>query len=247
MATSVSQRTTLGGAGRLAAEIIAAFAGLFIASAALGVWVPTPAVEWLQTPLLALAMWGAVLVGALMLRLRRSSYRQLGLARPSNWLRILGLAVLAAIVANLGALALGMVIQATTDWPPLDLTYIRQSIEGHAAAYLTWVVLVVWGSAAVGEELFARGFVMNRLTALFGGGRLAIPAAVLAQALLFGLLHAIQGPTGIVITGFVGVILAITYYASGRNLWAPIIAHGLMDTYGLTLIFLGLPLPGHVN
>ncbi len=247
MTASASKRAGLVGAAQSAAEIVAAFAGLFIASAVLGVLVAHNAVEWLQTPLLALAMWGAVLVGALLLRLRRSSYRQLGLARPVGWTRTLVLAVIAAVAANLGALALGMAIQATTDWPPLDLTYIRLSIEGNAAAYLVWMVLVVWGSAAVGEELFARGFVMDRLTNLFGGSRIAIAAAVLAQALMFGLLHAIQGPTGVLITAFVGVILAITYYASGRNLWAPIIAHGLMDTYGLTLIFLGLPLPGHMN
>ncbi|WP_292105439.1 CPBP family intramembrane glutamic endopeptidase [Brevundimonas sp.] len=234
-------------AAQSAAEIIAAFGGLFFASAILGALVAPNAVEWLQTPLLALAMWGAVLVGGLFLRLRRSSYRQLGLARPASWTRTLVLAVIAAVGANLGALALGIVIQATTDWPPLDLTYIRLSLEGNTAAYLVWMVLVVWGSAAVGEELFARGFVMDRLTVLFGGSRVAIAAAVLVQALLFGLLHAIQGPTGVLITAFVGVVLAITYYASGRNLWAPIIAHGLMDTYGLTLIFLGLPLPGHLN
>ncbi|MFN3815668.1 CPBP family intramembrane glutamic endopeptidase [Brevundimonas sp.] len=247
MTTKASPRNGWRGAARPAAEIVAAFAGLFIASAALGVLVTPHAAEWLRTPLLALAMWGAVLVGAFLLRLRRSSYRQLGLARPASWPRTLVLAVLAAVVANFGALALGMVIRATTAWPPLDLTYIRLSIEGNAAAYLVWMILVVWGSAAVGEELFARGFVMDRLTALFGGGRVALGAAILAQALLFGLLHAIQGPTGVVITAFVGVVLAITYYASGRNLWAPIIAHGLMDTYGLTLIFLGLPLPGHLN
>lgn len=247
MTIEVSKRGAGAGRGlRSILEIGGAFVGLFAASGVLGI-LAAPVESRFQTPLLALAMWGAVLAGALFLKLRRSSYGELGLRRPASWCRTLIWAIAAAVIANLCAVAVGAVIQTYTAWPPLDLTYIRASLHGDPLAFAVWIVLVVWGSAAVGEELFARGFVMDRLTALFGGRGLAIPSAVLIQALLFGLLHAIQGPTGIVITALVGVILAIAYYASGRNLWAPIIAHGLMDTYGLTLIFLGLPLPGHVN
>lgn len=232
---------------RAGLEIAGAFAALFAASGLLGLLAAPHVAPRFQTPVLALAMWGAVLAGALFLKLRRSSYRALGLTRPASWRRTLLWAALTAVAANLGAVFIGMGIQAFTDWPPLDLTYIRASLQGDPLAYAVWMLLVVWGSAAAGEELFARGFVMDRLATVFGGSGPALPAAVLVQALLFGLLHAIQGPTGVVITAFVGGVLAITYYASGRNLWAPIIAHGLMDTYGLTLIFLGLPLPGHVN
>jgi membrane protease YdiL (CAAX protease family) len=35
------------------------------------------------------------------------------------------------------------------------------------------------------------------------------------------------------------VIFGIAYLANGRNLWAPIIAHGVYDTIGFVLIYLG--------
>ena len=134
-----------------------------------------------------------------------------------------------------------------TDWPPMDVGYIRSSIQGNIVAYLTWIVLVVWGSAAFGEELLARGFIMNRLEAVFGKRGLGIVAAIAGQAAIFGGLHAIQGPTGILITAYAGIVLGSVYYFSGRNLWAPIIAHGIMDTMALTAMYLGLNLPGHIN
>ena len=37
-----------------------------------------------------------------------------------------------------------------------------------------------------------------------------------------------------------GAILAAIYFATGRNLWAPIIAHGIQDTVDIILIYLGV-------
>ena len=37
-----------------------------------------------------------------------------------------------------------------------------------------------------------------------------------------------------------GAILAALYFATGRNLWAPIIAHGIQDTVDVLLIYLGV-------
>jgi membrane protease YdiL (CAAX protease family) len=41
-------------------------------------------------------------------------------------------------------------------------------------------------------------------------------------------------------TAVSGLIFAILYMASGRNLWLPIITHGMVDTIGFLLIFAGL-------
>jgi membrane protease YdiL (CAAX protease family) len=37
-----------------------------------------------------------------------------------------------------------------------------------------------------------------------------------------------------------GLILGSAYLLSGQNLWAPILAHGLSDTYAIVVVFLGL-------
>lgn len=233
-------------AGALA-QIAAAIAALFLASALLGAFVTPHLPEGLRTPILGLALWGGVLAGALMLRVSKTSYRAIGFAPPASWRRCLLWALAAIIVSQAGAVLLGAIIQRTTDWAPLDVGYIRDSIEGDVVAYLTWIVLVVWGSAAFGEELLARGFIMHRLQAAFGRGRLGVALALLGQAALFGALHAIQGPSGVVITAYIGIVLAGAYFLSGRNLRAPILAHGAMDTISLTLMYFAIPLPGFIE
>lgn len=234
--------TRLGAIG----QVLLAIAGMYVASALIGLVTPVLP-ENLRTPVLALGMWGGVLAGAVMLRLSKTSYREIGFVRPTSWRRTVICAAVALAAAEAGALGLGELIRQTTDWPPLDTAYIRTSIAGDPVAYVAWIVLVVWGSAAFAEELFARGFVMDRLQAAFGRGRAGLVLAVLLQAALFGVLHAVQGPTGIVITAYVGLVFAVAYFASGRNLWAPILAHGTADTISLTLLFLGVPLPGYAT
>lgn len=227
-------------------EIVASFVGLFAAAALIGLVVPViPDVA--RMPVQALGLWGAVIVGALLLRRGGRSYRDLGLRRPASWRATLGWTALALLVAWGGTALIGLAIEAFTAWPPIDVSYIRTSIEGDPIAYLLWIGLVVWGSAAFGEELFARGFLIDRFSALFGMGRSALVLAALAQAALFGLLHAIQGPAGIVVTLYVGLVFAWIWHASGRNLWAPILAHGITDTISLTLMFAGQDLPGYIR
>ena len=58
--------------------------------------------------------------------------------------------------------------------------------------------------------------------------------------MLFGYGHYYKGPSGIVDSGVAGLILASAYMLSGRNLWVAILAHGFIDTFGLTLAYLGL-------
>ncbi len=53
---------------------------------------------------------------------------------------------------------------------------------------------------------------------------------------MFGAAHAYQGPTGMIITGVLGLIFAIMYIASGRNLWLNIVVHGVYDTLSLALV-----------
>jgi hypothetical protein len=36
-----------------------------------------------------------------------------------------------------------------------------------------------------------------------------------------------------------GLILGAAYMAAGRNLWASVLAHGFIDTYGVVAVFLG--------
>jgi uncharacterized protein len=228
-------------------QLVAAIVALFITSGFIGGLITPNLPENLRTPILGLALWGGVVAGAVMLMASKTSFGRIGFSPPANWPKCLLWVVLAVMASLAGAVAIGECIRRFTDWPPLDVSYIRTSIQGDVTAYAIWILLVVWGSAAFGEELLARGFIMNRLEAVFGRGPAGVVLAVLGQAAIFGALHAIQGATGVAITAYVGVVLAATYYLSGRNLWAPILAHGIMDTVSLTAMYLGAPLPGYIS
>jgi membrane protease YdiL (CAAX protease family) len=56
---------------------------------------------------------------------------------------------------------------------------------------------------------------------------------------LFGYGHYYKGPSEMLDSGVAGLILGAAYVLSGRNLWACILAHGFIDTFGVVMAFLG--------
>ncbi len=118
--------------------------------------------------------------------------------------------------------------------PPANPDVLVHSIEGNTLNYLVFLIPVTWGSAAFGEELLMRGFVYHRFSALAG------PAwGMVLQAALFGLGHMYQGYTGVMSLFVVGLVFGWGYLRAGRNLWPVIVAHGLIDTLSITLVYLG--------
>lgn len=109
---------------------------------------------------------------------------------------------------------------------------------GNLPAAMT-LIAGAWLSAAIGEELVFRAFLMHQLHALFGGVPGRIYPASLTGGLVFGLMHANQGLSGIVVTGLVGALFGFAYLRSGRNLWSLLLAHGLIDTWGVATLYLG--------
>jgi membrane protease YdiL (CAAX protease family) len=159
-----------------------------------------------------------------------------GLARPESIPRTLltglgGWFVVALFVgsANLGLRALGAA-------PDLEA---MRFVEGNLSAYLLMLGMA-WTSAAFGEEIAFRGYLFHRLETGFGGGRRATAIALLLQALIFSLGHIYQGWAGMLVTGLVGLCLGGLLLRVKRNLWVPIVTHGVIDTLGLTAIYLGI-------
>jgi membrane protease YdiL (CAAX protease family) len=100
-------------------------------------------------------------------------------------------------------------------------------------------VLLAWLLAAFGEEMVYRGYLLNRCADLLGRSTIGWIASAILITLLFGLAHFPQGPTGVTENIIDGAILAGVYFATNRNLLAPIIAHGVQDTVDVLLIYLG--------
>ncbi len=112
------------------------------------------------------------------------------------------------------------------------------ALEGNAPAALKLLGMALT-SAAFGEEILFRGFLLHQLTAILGAGDAARRTAIATSGITFGLAHFNQGPFGIATTGIVGLAFAWVWFRTGRNLWALILAHALVDTYGIALLYLG--------
>lgn len=146
-----------------------------------------------------------------------------------------GLAATLAITFGVNAVATKLGVQGS----PADDWFL--SLRGNFKLYLFFLIPVTWGSAAFGEEMLFRGFFIDAFQRLFGFcGPIGTTVVVVAQAVAFGLLHIYLGPGGASAAGAIGLVLGFVWWMSGRNLWAGIVAHGIIDSVSMTLVYLGL-------
>lgn len=117
-----------------------------------------------------------------------------------------------------------------------EVSAIGQAV--HPKEALLWL-LIVWTFAAFGEEMSYRGYLLTRAADLGGRSQVAYWAAVIAVSVLFGYGHYYKGPTGVVDSGFAGLVLGSAYILSRRNLWVCILAHGFIDTVAIAETLLG--------
>lgn len=101
------------------------------------------------------------------------------------------------------------------------------------------VMPFVWIFAAFGEEFFYRGYVLESVRTILGGGNAAMVVAIVVQALLFGAAHAYQGPVGMIPIGVGAIVSGFLYWAGGKRLWPLVFGHGVVDTIGFTIMFMG--------
>jgi membrane protease YdiL (CAAX protease family) len=177
------------------------------------------------------------LLGLVSIRLRDGGWSAMGFRRPASWSRILLIALAAAALRIL----LGQfVLEPVTGffWPAPSAPELANEITGNAKIALL-ALLLVWTFAAFGEEIAYRGYLLTRAADL---GRRSITAywiGIVFVSLLFGYGHYYKGPSGIVDSGVAGLILGTAYMVARRNLWACILAHGFIDTFGVIDAFFG--------
>ena len=96
--------------------------------------------------------------------------------------------------------------------------------EGAKIAPSLWVALLTVVRAGISEEVFYRGFALERLESLSGSKR----AATAIVILFFAAFHYRQGLAGIFIALVIGAILTL-FYLWKRDLLAAIVAHFMVD------------------
>jgi CAAX protease family protein len=217
-------------------DIVVLMAVTFFLDALLGAFIRVPinlekgfVFDAIGKMLLVGVAWGLI-------RLRGERLADIGLKRPASWTRIFILGIgLAAIVF------IAMCLSEKAGFRR-DLSKFKD-VQGNVELALLGVLYAFIG-AGFYEEFMFRGFLMQGLAMLFGASRVAWIAACILQGALFGAAHAYQNPLGIAITGTLGVLMGLIVLASGRNLWAVIIGHGLFDASRFVLFYFQGPPTG---
>lgn len=109
---------------------------------------------------------------------------------------------------------------------------VEGSIEG-----LLIALALSWTFAAFGEEIAYRIVMLRGLVSALGQGRAAIVAAVVIQAVVFGLVHLYQGPAGAVGATISGLVFGIVTVAGRGSIWPAALAHGANNTIGLIALY----------
>jgi membrane protease YdiL (CAAX protease family) len=177
-------------------------------------------------------------LGWISLRWRNGGWQYAGLIRPHSWWRMVALAIMAVVVLLLGS---ELVVEplAHRIWPEPE--HVSNVIESGASGWRQALVslLVVWTFAAFGEELSYRGYLLTRAAEVLGRSNLAYWAAMIVVSLFFGFGHYYKGPSGVLDSTYSGLVLGATYLLAGRNLWAPVLTHGIADTVAVLFVLMG--------
>lgn len=165
------------------------------------------------------------------------SWSDVGFRRKDFGLSLIAFSLVAAVGLLVGTSIAGslmaQLINTTPDLSKFDI------LRGDIAALIVGLILV-WTTAAFGEELLFRGFLLNeiaRWTSRSIKGPLALILALLLSSVLFGIAHSYQGLAGMILTGVAGAGFGAVYLIRNKKLWAAILTHGLYDTIAFLLVF----------
>jgi uncharacterized protein len=176
-------------------------------------------------------------LGLISVRFRNGRWSAIGFKRPDSWLRVVSIAFAAALLRiSLGSFVVEPL--AARWWPPIHAPAGAENIAGNIQVALLTLV-IVWTFAAFGEEIAYRGYLTRRAADIGGSSAMAYWLSTVLVSVLFGYGHYYKGPAGILDSAVAGFILGMAYLVAGRNLWAAVLGHGLIDTIGLVAIFFG--------
>jgi hypothetical protein len=170
------------------------------------------------------------------MHVRGITWKNLGLNKPDNLLRTLGISalILASVVISI------IFFEIIKDHLPFSLAPDTSSesaaskfgdLKGNWIHFL-FILPLIWIESML-EELLDRGFLMNWIEKLFSKTYFATAIAVILQAVIFGFRHSNDFSERSLTVGIIGLVMGIAYMVSGRNLWPLIIAHMVLNTLSM--------------
>ncbi len=176
---------------------------------------------------------------------QKARWADLGLKRPESLVKTIGLGLL--LVPGI-ILCIAVAAPIATEVFGIDKVADAGAsrfgnLEGNLPLLLMWLA-ISWIHAGFNEELIYRAYFISRLENLFEYSITWLPTllAVVTAACFFGYRHMYyQGWYGFITTGVIGLFLGAIYvWLCRNNIWPLVIAHGSLDTLGMTLRFLGI-------
>jgi membrane protease YdiL (CAAX protease family) len=190
------------------------------------------------TPLAGFATPGYVLITVLFtifLVRKGLPLNKFGFGERPNF-RIIILAISAVIILRLFDLLLNPLIEEILGGPR-NLERFAD-VEGSVGSLIV-LLITNWTLAAFGEEFAYRIVLMRGISFILGDTRKGQISAIILQAVMFGLIHAYQGPTGITGSTISGLIFGVVTIMSRWSIWPAALAHGINNTFGIIALYNG--------
>jgi membrane protease YdiL (CAAX protease family) len=178
--------------------------------------------------------FGTLIIGWASLWLRGMTWRDVGLVNPKSWKKTLLIsAVLTLAVLAFSVTISEIVFRLTGEVPD---TSVFDIVKGNYYV-LAFLVVGVISWAGFPEELAYRGYFFNRLTDLFGGGRLGLVMSAAASSVIFGWGHWYEGVNAVITTSLMALLFVTIYLFSKKNIWSMIIIHSAYDVIAILIYF----------
>jgi membrane protease YdiL (CAAX protease family) len=156
---------------------------------------------------------------------------ELGFKASRSWVVTVLCGAAFGIVFKLAAKAVVMPLLGA---PAINASY--HYLAGNEDA-LPGIVAAVVFNAGFGEEVFFRGYLFERMGALFGRGAIAVAGTVLLSTALFALAHYRgQGLPGVEQAAMTGLVFG-GIYARRRQLGFVMVAHLAFDLTAIAMIY----------
>ncbi|TYA73929.1 CPBP family intramembrane glutamic endopeptidase [Seonamhaeicola marinus] len=167
------------------------------------------------------------------------SWIDLGLKKPKSWKRTIVIALLIILTCVLSIILIEILKEIFPNmfsWESVNLNRKHKgprfgNLKGNYALFFS-IIFFIWVESAL-EELIDRGFLMNWLERLFSKTPFPAFLAITVQAALFGYRHSYDLSERSITVGILGFIMGLAYVYCGRNLWALIIAHCVLNSFSM--------------
>lgn len=180
--------------------------------------------------------FSTLLTASILVRLRQTSWKEIGLFKPTNYKKsllatvfifaftIISIVIFQAIKDQFG-------LQVAPDMSDEKAASKFGDLSGNWMLFFT-IIPFIWLQSAL-EEILDRGFLINWIEKALSSTWFATIFAVLVQALIFGFRHSYDISERSITVALIGLAMGIGYVAFGRNLWPLIIAHCLLNTMSM--------------